>query len=152
MYYVIKGVRYEAMRPKTFGLNVLRDIKKSTGLKPSELGVLFERLKKSRTLEDIIDDEAATLAFSVIIWASRRAAGEQLTMEEACDFDLTTEFDIESTEEERAALLKMAGVPADRAAPDPRKARSRQKSPADKRTGRKAPAKRATPKPGLSTT
>jgi hypothetical protein len=103
-------------------------------------------------MADILDDEASLLAFSVLVWASRRAAGEQITMEAACDFDLfdLSEFNIELTDDERAAADGRK-VPGDRAAPDPRKARSRTKSPADKRTGRKATAKRSAT-PGPSTT
>lgn len=149
MFYVIEGRRYEALQPKTFGLNVLRDIKKSTGLVPSELGVLFEKLRTKRNMVEIIDDEGALLALSVLVWAARRSAGEQITMEQACDFDPFGEFSIELTEEEKLAASRPPT--SDRAAPDPRKARSRKKSPADKRTGRKAPAKRAATS-GLSTT
>jgi hypothetical protein len=150
VFYIIEGRRYEAMHPKTFSLNVLRDIKSATGLAPSELGVLVERLQAQRDLRDILDDEGALLGFSVLIWASRRAVGEQITMEQACDFDLANDFSVELTDAERL-VADGRKVPGDRAAPDPRKARSRTKSPADKRTGRKATAKRSA-MPGPSTT
>lgn len=137
MFYLIEGRRYEALHPRTFDLNVLRDIKKSTGLKMSDLEALMAELARKSTLDDILDDEAALLGFSVLIWAARRSAGELIDMEAACRFDLTT-FATELTDEEREVASKAR--PRDHEPPDPRKARSPRKSPADKRTGRKATA------------
>lgn len=145
MFYVIEGREYPAMTPKTFGLNVLRDIKRATGLKPSELDVLVQQLAKRERLADIIDDEASLLAFSVLVWASRRAAGEHVDMETACDFDMST-FEVRLTDEEREELRRPPT--SDHEPPDPRKARSPRKPPAGKRTGRKVPAVKA----GRSTT
>ena len=129
MYYLIQGRRYDPAKLAELDLNTLREMKSHTGLTVGELATLLdEHLSKGATMAEILSDDAALLAFSVLVWMSKRAASEQVTMEEACRFSPMTEFQV----------VQEPGDPQLAEAPDPRSARSPRKSPADRLTGRKA--------------
>lgn len=89
MKFVISGKEYSAEAVANVSMNDLRLMRKETGLTIGQYQELLNVLSTKDSMNDIFEDEGALLAFSVTIWLSRRAAGEKVTLEEACDFPLT---------------------------------------------------------------
>lgn len=85
--FIIRGKSYEASNIVDLPLNDLRNLKRETGVTVGEFRELTKAMR-GKTIEQILMDESALLAMSVIIWASRRKAGEDVTLEQACDFSL----------------------------------------------------------------
>ena len=62
-------------------------LQKDTGLTRKDLRLMRERVA-ALPQDEIEESEDALILTAVTVWLARRKAGEQLTMEEACDFPL----------------------------------------------------------------
>lgn len=87
--FVIRGKRYPVSNVFDLDLNDLRNLKRETGVTIGEFRQLAGALY-GRSIQDILMDESALMAMSIVIWASRRRAGEIVTLEQACDFSLVS--------------------------------------------------------------
>ena len=90
MRFRIKGREYEAddalTRPR---LNDLIAIHKATGMDAEEVMASLSSIRL-----DALMSSSNLLALGVMVWLARRRAGENLTLEQACDFDLQDEFEV----------------------------------------------------------
>lgn len=125
---VIRGKSYPSSNVVDLSLNDLRNLKAETGVNVGEFRELAKRLN-GRTIDEIMMDDGALMAMSIIVWASRRLAGEQVTLEEACDFSLLDDFEVIPDPDE----------PGEDDAGDPPSARRPESSPAGQSNGKRAP-------------
>lgn len=126
---VIRGKSYPSSNVIDLSLNDLRNLKAETGVTVGEFRNLAKGLH-GLTLDQVMEDDGALLAMSIIVWASRRRAGERLTLEEACEFSLTDDFEVIPDPDDDAA---------EGDAQDPPSARRPKSSPAGPRSGKRAP-------------
>lgn len=94
---------YSTMGEGSASLSDLLRLQKDTGLTRKDLRLMRERVA-ALPQDEIEESEDALILTAVTVWLARRKAGEQLTMEEACDFPLgENTFEAEDSDEEAAA-------------------------------------------------
>jgi hypothetical protein len=81
---IIQGREYTAVADDSITLADLVVLKAQTGLSRADLFDLFEQVQGLSEAQMQRSDEALLIA-GVSVWLARRHAGEQLTLEEACD-------------------------------------------------------------------
>lgn len=122
--FVIRGKRYPVSNVFDLDLNDLRNLKRETGVTIGEFREMAGTMY-GKSIQQILMDESALMAMSVIIWASRRKAGENITLEQACDFSLVgADFSVIHDADD-----DVDGEPAEEPE-DPRSARRLETSPA----------------------
>ena len=89
MKFRIDDKEYDAQAAvENMSLQTLVDLKRSSGIGIKTLVESVKEFKKFKSPLDLLDSLEALDAFRILIWLSRRDAGENLTMEEANSFPL----------------------------------------------------------------
>ena len=89
MKFRIEDREYDAQAAvENMSLQTLVDLKRSSGIGIKTLVESVKEFKKFKSPLDLLDSLEALDAFRILIWLSRRNAGEDLTMEEANSFPL----------------------------------------------------------------
>lgn len=87
MLIKIEGRSYPAVSVDSATLADLLAIKAQTGYSKKDLREMAERTE-GLSEEEIEDSDEALVMIGILVWLSRRHAGEDLTLEEACAFPL----------------------------------------------------------------
>lgn len=102
MKLVISGVEYPMASIGKATLLDVMELKKSTGMGISDVETHLKRVADLPG-DELLNDSEAMVALGALIWLTRRRAGEQLSLEAACDFPLDElEFVAEPGDEEPA--------------------------------------------------
>lgn len=141
MKIIIQGREYTAVADDSITLADLVVLKAQTGLSRADLFDLFEQVQGLSEAQMQRSDEALLIA-GVSVWLARRHAGEQLTLEEACDVPMgQVEFVREPGDPEPSAPAGRPD-PTGRTGSAPRSTRSPQdhkpKKAAARKTSKKA--------------
>lgn len=117
MKIIIEGRTYQAASPDDAQLSDLVALKRDTGLSKKDIRELGERVE-AMSEDEAEDSEEALLSLAVMVWLTRRKAGEFLTMEQACAFPFN---ELQFIPEDGDEPAQPAGEAADptRAASDP---------------------------------
>lgn len=101
MIFVIEGKEYDVEQGLAkVTLNTLFELKAKHGISAKDLQIMAQYLSKfnGKPAEELLDDKMAIRSLMVIIWLARKHAGERITLEQACEFDMT-EFYIKAEDE-----------------------------------------------------
>lgn len=144
MKIIIQGREYAAVADDSITLADLVVLKAQTGLSRADLFDLFESVKGLSEAQMQRSDEALLIA-GVSVWLARRHAGEQLTLEEACDVPMgEVEFVREPSDPEPAPAGRPGPTSPHLEGSGPRSTRSPQDHKPKKAAARKTSKKAST--------
>ena len=86
MKIVISGTEYPGIRSLT--LSDLIALEREAGIPQAEVFDLEEKIK-GKSPGEIMRTSAGLLYVGIVVWATRRRAGERLSLEQACDVELS---------------------------------------------------------------